>query len=121
VQDASGKAIAGVNVCSQHCNPLQPQTPDASHGACGAGAGCLPSGTTSGISDCVGGYGSGTQDAACTNASQCAVGYFCGYQPGKCVKYCRPGIASDCLATYSCVSFSPKAYDGAQEIGVCNK
>lgn len=132
VQVVSGSTnIPGFKVCSQTCDPTNPQLDDTEYDPCGPGINCYPA--TNRASFCVGPTtAGGTQFAECgvggaADDTLCAPGYIClddfyalsGY---SCQKFCRVGsncalgAAPYCNALY--VGTTP-VYAGARQIGAC--
>jgi hypothetical protein len=123
VVDSNNAAIPGAKICSQFCDPVNPQSSAGGHGACGAGVNCIPDSSAAHASDCVGFVGTGTQGSSCfvNGIADCAVGYNCVPSTSACAKSCNMGSNADCtsVGNKTCTSFSPKQYAGAQEVGYC--
>ncbi len=110
------------------CDPVQPFVGDATHVACPVNQRCdfVNSTTTR----CSPPAGTGIQDVFCTVNTDCAAGYAC--IPGAtatvwCERYCHYGAGYDDCGTLPsvgegrrCRELSPPAFDGTQEIGVCD-
>src|SRR6185369_12293028 len=78
-QDAALEPIPGANVCTAHCDPVDP-------GACGAGAACNYDGTAVDF-DCFASQNAGV-GAPCSFAD-CAPTLVCGGSTG-CLAWCHP-------------------------------
>ncbi len=115
------------------CNPVQPFVADATHVACPGNQRCDFINPTT--TRCSAPAGVGIQDVFCGANTDCAAGYDC--IPGAtatvwCERYCRFGAGytdcgtpastggSDVGLSFSCRQLSPPAFDGSQEIGVCD-
>lgn len=103
------------------CNPLTPNTTDATHGACPAGERCDVRPTVSPpITDvpmCYGVLDSGTQGTPCFLQSDCEPGYACLNL--YCGHFCYIGSTSGCPSATSCMPFPQPEYDGTQQLGAC--
>jgi hypothetical protein len=134
VVNGSNQNIPGFKVCSQFCDPTNPQSSSGGYSACGPNVNCYPGSDPGRISTCLGPTtASGTQDANCKNGSsgdtsKCAPGYACVHETDvfggsyyTCYKFCKVGVAGECSAFSgtSCKSFGTKQFAGGQEIGGC--
>jgi hypothetical protein len=134
VNNMSNAAIPGMNVCTQFCDPVSPQSSTGGFSPCGPNVACEPNTAANGrVSTCLGPTtASGTQGADCTtnntyDDTKCAPGYGCtgltifGTTIYECLHFCDVGASTgQCPSSTSCGSFTTKLYAGAQEIGVCN-
>jgi hypothetical protein len=115
-----GTETLGYRVCEPHCNPVAPQTADATHAQCGPGQRCdLNPSLNGGVTYCTSPAGTGTQGTACNTSYDCAAGFVCHRPPGlslRCVQFCYVGGAS-CPNGLTC--FTQNEFDRAQAIGVC--
>lgn len=104
------------------CNPVQPYVSDTNHVACPPGQACVFNDIGT-LTMCLGAVGDGLQGGGCTNQGDCAAGYDCSVEVGihgTCARFCRYGNGfDDCGSQYSCTPFVTQAYDGSQQIGVC--
>ena len=104
------------------CNPVQPFVADLTHTACLNGETCGFMFPAQRSTVCTGPSGTGTQGSPCGGTTDCAPGYDCT-QVGpdlSCARFCRVGgMFDDCGMTLTCTSFLTLAFDGSQEIGVC--
>ena len=123
VVDGNNMAIPGAKICSQNCNPLNPQDATGGWSPCGPNVDCGGGTQAAPQSDCYGpAVAANTQGAACDNAN-CAPGYDCigntlsGY---FCRHYCRVGNNGDCPSGTTCNTLSTPEYVGTQQYGYCN-
>jgi hypothetical protein len=68
------------------------------------------------FTDCLGGYGTGTQGSTCYSDAECTVGYFCYTDAYECLGYCYVGSTS-CTGGTSCLDLGIAL--GFQEVGAC--
>jgi hypothetical protein len=116
-----GAETLGYSVCEPHCNPVAPQTADATHAQCGPGQRCdLNPSFSGGVTYCASSAGTGTQGTACSTSYDCAAGYVCHHPPGsslRCVQFCDVGVTGSCPGALTCYTLNQ--FDRAQAIGVC--
>jgi hypothetical protein len=110
------------------CDPVQPCVADPTNVACPSNQRCDFINPTT--TRCSAPAGTGIQDVFCTTNADCAAGYAC--IPGAtatvwCERYCHYGPGFDDCGTLpsvgegrTCLPLSPPAFDGTQEIGVCD-
>jgi hypothetical protein len=105
------------------CSPFQPYESDSSHTACPINQSCNFDNARMNQTICAGPVGPRTQGQECFGQSDCAAGFDCRVVQGTlqyCERYCRYGAAfDDCGTHYICEPFFIAAYDGNQEIGLC--
>ncbi len=114
LDDGTGAPLAGVTLCTAHCNPASPGVGCPASMGCaifeesmGAGrifTGCRPAGTA-------------LEGQPCVDPDDCAPGLFCG--DGTCYRWCRQPLGSECTGFTFCESFTTPAIVGGVEFGYC--
>jgi hypothetical protein len=115
VTGPDGGPLVGAKVCASGCDPV-----DAS-AICGPAVTCDPfpwDGTGHDHGDCLGGVGTGLQEAGCTGYADCAPGFECVTSRGYCAAWCRMDNPV-CPSPLTCKSFSSPPIIGGVEYGVC--
>ncbi len=122
VVDTNSNPIPGDKICSQNCNPLNPQDSSNGFAPCGADVDCGGGTQADPRSDCFGpAVATNTAGTNC-NTTNCAPGFVCvggavsGY---SCYHYCRVGNNGDCPSG-TCHALSTGEYVGATQYGYCN-
>jgi hypothetical protein len=118
LDDGTGMAVPGVNMCSHVCDPVT-QT------GCPSGSFCEifreSMGAMRTFTDCTAPAGTGGHGAACIDASDCRAGYAC-VDPGtgdQCLHWCDVPTGSGCSGLTTCTGFTTPIIVGGREIGVC--
>jgi len=113
--DAGGIGVAGMKVCTDQCDYMNPEL------VCGAGAACYPHGAAdTGYSECM---AAGTSTTDCTINEDCAAGLACGGDK-RCHPWCRYGVPIDCPPPQFCIAVKAGQtpvfyYLGDVAYGVC--
>jgi hypothetical protein len=110
-----------VGACTQQCNPLQPSVSDSLHQGCATGQRCDLELDTQAHTLCETASGNSKQGMSCPRPLDCAPGFACVTISGAmlCEEFCRVGTSFTDCTTGTCTSFKTTAFDGTQEIGVC--
>lgn len=104
-----------VGLCTQRCDPVRPSSGAAPFIACPEGMGCALQ--SDGDTWCTL-AGSGRHWARCADHAQCAPGFLCDVQNGRCLQSCREH--ADCDSNECNIAFESPVLDAAQrELRAC--
>jgi len=105
------KVTEGATVCLAQCDVQNPTA------VCGPNTTCFFTGDAD-TTQCAA-AGLATGKGGCTsNKYACAPGFLC-VNNADCFRWCRMGVATDCISGQTCTAQSPKAMKGTVEYGVC--
>ena len=112
--------IPGYLVCSQQCDPRNPQASNGTFSPCGPGLACAVA--TKGATDCYKPTGSAAEGGKCTTPLDCQAGLWCvkfSATDTSCAKWCQMGMA-DCTGGKICSTLNPAPKVGTFEFGICH-
>jgi hypothetical protein len=128
VVDQNNTAVPGAKICTQNCNPNNPQDTTNGWAACGPNVNCGPGSQTEAFSDCYGPTSAtATQGQSCAGSGvgdgPCAPGFICvssAVAGDFCRHNCRVGQNADCPSgAGTCHPYGTAAYVGTVQYGYC--